>query len=157
MGSGSGNSVRRWSPNEEKVHVVDDFSPKTRATRALIVEDNPDLATTLTVALATVHCHSTCAANGEIAIKTLLDNDYDVIICDMSMPAMAGDMFYLAAERARPKYRRRFIFMTGHHGEKKWDDFAREKGCLILWKPFQMQTFLEAVGIILRQVREGAR
>jgi len=44
---------------------------------------------------------------------------------------------------------RRFVFMTGHKADPKWDNFIREIGGLILWKPFQMHELVEAVQTVM--------
>ena len=60
------------------------------------------------------------AADGVKGVKYIMVNDYSVILCDMVMPHLAGDMFYTAVERIKPHLCRRFIFVTGHQGIAKW-------------------------------------
>lgn len=67
----------------------------------------------------------------------------------MVMPNLSGDMFYLAVERVRPHLCKRFIFMTGHREDHNWGAFAREKGCLILYKPFKFEVLLESIQTVI--------
>jgi len=48
---------------------------------------------------------------------------------------------------------KRFIFMTGHKADPKWDSFIRGVRGLILWKPFQMHELLTAMRTIFRRSR----
>ena len=63
----------------------------------------------------------------------------------MVIPNFPGDMFYSAVERIRPQLCKRFIFMTGHQGDRKIEEFIRRIRGLMLWKPFQMHVLFEAV------------
>ena len=60
-------------------------------------------------------------------------------------------MFYRAVERVRPNLCKRFIFMTGHTGDKEIDTFIRGVRGLMLWKPFQIHEVLDAIKIVLRK------
>ena len=85
------------------------------------------------------------AADGVQGIKKIMVNDYSVIICDMVMPNLAGDMFYIAVERVKPYLCRRMVFVSGHHGDRKVDEFIRKVRGLILWKPFQPHILIETI------------
>jgi CheY-like chemotaxis protein len=84
-------------------------------------------------------------ADGVQGIKRIMVSDYSVILCDMVMPHLAGDMFYLAVERVKPYLCKRFIFMTGHQGDRKVDDFIRKVRGLLIWKPFQTHVLMETI------------
>lgn len=85
------------------------------------------------------------AADGVAGIKKIMVHDYSVILCDMVMPNLAGDMFFTAVERVKPYLCHRFLFVTGHRGDRKVDDFIRRVRGLVLWKPFQTHTLLECI------------
>ena len=95
--------------------------------------------------------HIVSVSNGAAGIREILASDFDVILCDMMMPNLPGDMFYLAVQRSRPHLIRRFIFMTGHHGNPRIDDFIRNVGGLMLWKPFQLYQLMEAIQVVERK------
>jgi len=59
----------------------------------------------------------------------------------------------LFVERVKPMLCKRFIFMTGHKADPKWDSFIRGVRGLILWKPFQMHELLTAMRTIFRRSR----
>jgi DNA-binding NarL/FixJ family response regulator len=84
-------------------------------------------------------------------LKKILADDYSVILCDMVMPNFPGDMFYLAVERARPHLCKRFIFMTGHKGERKIEQFIRRIRGLMLWKPFEMHVLFDTIQSVTKR------
>ncbi len=64
----------------------------------LVVEDNPN---TQKLACAILKRHgymSTVAADGEKAVKALLEEDYDLVLMDMQMPVLDG---YQATKKIR--------------------------------------------------------
>src|SRR5688500_3563077 len=80
----------------------------------LLVDDDEALADTLKLLLESGNLIVTTANNGADALREVLAFDFDVIICDMMMPKMAGDMFYLAVQKSKPEMAKRFLFVTGH-------------------------------------------
>ena len=86
--------------------------------------------------------------NGAEGVRAVMKDEFDVIICDMMMPKLPGDMFYTAIERMRPHLCRRFIFITGHRGNQKINDFIKQVRGTMLTKPFHMDDLLEAVACV---------
>ncbi len=86
--------------------------------------------------------------NGAEGVRAVLKDEFDIIICDMMMPKLPGDMFYVAVERMRPHLCRRFIFITGHRGNPKINDFIKKVRGTMLAKPFHMDDLLEAVAFV---------
>jgi CheY-like chemotaxis protein len=96
------------------------------------------------------------ASDGVQGIKMIMSGtDYSVILCDMVMPNLAGDMFYMAVERAKPHMCKRFLFMTGHQGDRKIDEFVRKVRGLMLWKPFQTHVLLESIRAVEQKCARG--
>ena len=94
------------------------------------------------------------AADGVRGVKSIMISDYTVILCDMVMPNLAGDMFYAAVERVKPHLCRRFVFVTGHHGDRKVDEFIRKVRGLVLWKPFETHALIEAIRAVENRAKE---
>ena len=113
--------------------------------RLLLLEDNDELAASLEEYLALYSCTTDRVTNGAEGLRRILNRRFDFILCDMVMPGFPGDMFYLAVERVKPALCQRFVFMTGDKGDSKWETFVDEIGGVLLWKPFQMHTLLEAL------------
>jgi DNA-binding NtrC family response regulator len=144
---------QQFLPHQEKTHEVPDDLVPSEPCKVLMLEDDEDLSSILAKALEGLPCTVTRVTNGVDGLRQVMATDFDAIVCDMVMPNLPGDMFYLAVERARPHLCKRFIFMTGHKSEKRWDEFARSKGCLILWKPFELHIFLDAVQMVMDKAR----
>jgi CheY-like chemotaxis protein len=89
--------------------------------------------------------------NGVEGLKHILQRDFDIIVCDMMMEKLAGDMFYTAVERSKPQLCKRFVFMTGYKGNKKIEDFIRKINGLMLWKPFELYELLDTMNTVVRQ------
>src|SRR4051794_29798897 len=91
--------------------------------------------------------------NGVEGVHEVLASDFEVILCDMMMPTLPGDMFFRAVERMRPHLCQRFIFMTGHRGNPKINAFIQNVRGTVLMKPFHVDDLLEMIAFI--QVRMG--
>ena len=92
-------------------------------TSILLLDDDVELADTLKIILESRNFVVTTARNGVEGLREVMEMDFDVIICDLMMPTMPGDMFYLAVNKVKPKLCRRFLFVTGHGNEPRIRDF----------------------------------
>jgi DNA-binding response OmpR family regulator len=119
------------------------------AKSVLIVEDDRELADVLR-ALVKSRGYEVCVAHrGVEALWDVLSRDYDAIVCDMVMPTMPGDMFYLAVKKMKPHLCRRFLFITGHHHEPKIAAFLSSVSGAVLLKPLDTAAlFLQIAAVI---------
>ena len=122
--------------------------------KVLMLEDDEQLATTLKVFLESNACKVTQVENGVEGLRRVMDEDFDLVLCDMVMPKFPGDKFYLAVERVKPALCRRFLFMTGYRAEPRYETFIQEIGGLILWKPFGTSELRAAIQTVLRRADE---
>jgi DNA-binding response OmpR family regulator len=119
----------------------------------LLLEDDEPFALILQEFLELYSCKVTRVTDGVEGLRKIVASDFDLILCDMVMPTFPGDKFYIAVERVKPILCKRFIFMTGHQADPKWDAFIREVRGLMLWKPFQMHDLLIAMRTVFRRSR----
>ena len=77
---------------------------------------------------------------------------FDVIICDMMMPKMGGEMFYWAVTRVRPAAREKFIFFTGHKNNSALEFFFQRINARVLYKPFKLSALDAAIQDIFHKV-----
>jgi len=69
--------------------------------KVLIVDDHQDTAHLITEILRTsTQARITTVLSGELAIKTLKVENYDLVICDFHMPEMNGHEVFLAIKDA---------------------------------------------------------
>lgn len=118
----------------------------------LLLDDDEQLSETLKELLETHNFVVTLARNGVEGVREVMAMDFDVIICDMLMPQMPGDMFYTAVERTKPHLCKRFVFITGYGGDEKVDEFLKKVNGLVLFKPVQID---ELVGMISLAMKRG--
>jgi DNA-binding response OmpR family regulator len=138
-------------PLEQKTYeVADDEIPKSPR-HLLLVEDDADYAGILKEFLETSNFIVTLAKDGVEGLKQVMAADFDVIVCDMLMPKMPGNMFYIAVERIKPGLTKRFVFITGHESDPKVAAFLKQVRGLSLFKPFQMHQLLETIEVVLKK------
>ncbi len=116
--------------------------------RVLLLEDDLDFKGILTDVLTGSDYVVVAVQNGAEGVREIMKSDFDAIICDINMPGLPGDMFYLAVERMRPRLCDRFVFMTGHQSGGKVGDFIQKIEGTMLPKPFQVEDLLEMIGFV---------
>jgi CheY-like chemotaxis protein len=121
-------------------------SGASKPPRILLLEDDREFQEILQECLETNAYEVVAVPNGADGVREIMAHeDFDVIVCDMMMPSLPGDMFYLAVERMRPHLCNRFIFITGFNGNPKVSEFiARIKGTM-LPKPFHVDDLLDLI------------
>ena len=144
---------RFYIPGQEKTHEIPEDETPPDKRKILVLDDDKDLIFLIKEFLAAQHFDVIAVENGVEGVKQVMATDFDVILCDMAMPKLPGDMFYLAVERTKPHLTKRFIFMTGHRGDPKIDEFIRRVRGLMLWNPFEMYMLTEAVQSVLKKNR----
>lgn len=111
----------------------------------LIVDDDKQLASALQWILEDEGFVVDLAADGEEALLKVEVLEYDVVICDLKMPRLRGDEFFLRAKVARPSLAKRIVFITGHGGDPQIQNFLKAEDVDFLIKPFAMQRLLKRV------------
>src|SRR5437016_10882786 len=111
--------------------------------RVLLVEDEPDLTVLLKDYLEGYFYRVTTVTNGVDGLKAIMDSDFDVIVCDVVMPKMPGDMFYRAVQRIQPRLCERFLFITAHGENPRVMEFLNQVTEMVLKKPFHLDDLLE--------------
>lgn len=112
--------------------------------RALVIEDEPALATAVAEALADAGFLVERAADGEEGLTRVTQGTFDLIVCDLKMPRIDGMQFYRAMAAATPALARRVIFVTGAVAGTDAERFLEETGCRWLAKPFRLGDLLRA-------------
>jgi DNA-binding NtrC family response regulator len=126
--------------------ITVDYGGNTGKTkRVLLLEDDEVLKGAIRDFLEENFYQVVAVSNGAEGVRAVLKQEFDVIVCDMMMPKLPGDMFYTAIERMRPHLCRRFIFITGHRGNPKIDEFVKQVRGTMLTKPFRMDELLDAI------------
>src|SRR5580698_7412560 len=116
--------------------------------KVLLLEDDAAFKEIMTDFLKESGFEVMAVQNGVEGVHQVLASDFEVILCDMMMPTLPGDMFFRAVERMRPHLCDRVVFMTGHRGNPKVNDFISSVSGTILTKPFHVDDLLEMIAFI---------
>lgn len=122
----------------------------------LLVDDDRDLCDALKLLLETRNFVVTVVENGRDALHEVMSLDFDVIVCDLLMPHMPGDMFYLAVQKVKPDLCRRFIFITGYGKDPKFDFFLNEVKGEVLFKPVRTDDLVRTIGMVIQRTQREA-
>ncbi len=108
-----------------------------KITNVLIVEDDPDFAESLMIALGVRDCHVDIARTGEEAIRKFQNLCYDITFMDIKLPGKSGVESLAEIRTFCPSAH--VVMMTGF-SEATVLDRARQAGAVdILRKPFRLK------------------
>ena len=131
--------------------VVAPKETKIAAGRVLLLEDRDDFREVLRDHLSS-RFQVTLAPSGLEGLREIRENAFDIILCDMMMPRMGGEMFYWAVTRSRPATAKRFIFFTGHRNNPALEYFFNRVNATVLIKPFQLKELDAIIDNVLRRL-----
>jgi len=115
----------------------------------LLVDDDIELLL-LWQAFLEAHDYETCLAqNGAQALQVMHNRAVDAILCDLDMPELSGDLFYLEVARSWPQLLKRFIFVTGHAEIPTYEEFLKKAQATVLTKPVFIDCLLEKLQSVL--------
>jgi len=120
--------------------------------RVLLLEDRDDFREVLRDHLGSRLFQVTSVPSGVEGLREIMKGAFDLIICDMMMPGMGGEMFYWAVTRIQPATDQRFIFFTGHRNDPAIEFFFKRVNATVLLKPFKLKALDSAIADVLRKV-----
>jgi len=115
----------------------------------LVVDDDKQLASALQWILADENFLVDVAFDGEEAMLKVKAHEYDAVICDLKMPKLRGDEFYVKARTVRPSLADRFIFITGFATDANIALFFNKHQVKYLVKPFAISVLINCVKQLL--------
>jgi len=112
----------------------------------LIIDDEPYILKSLQRILDDSYNVIT-ALGGQVALDALSQKNlqYDVIICDLSMPDVSGADFYHRISESYPGLEKRIIFMTGGAYTDDLKEFISHVENSCLDKPFEQEELVHAI------------
>lgn len=117
----------------------------------LLLDDDAGLADALKELLEAHNFVVTTASDGGSGLREVMEMDFDVIICDLLMPGMPGNMFYLAVKTVKPHLADRFLFITGHKGSPRVDEFLRSIAAVVIFKPVLAEELVRMISFVLQK------
>ncbi len=112
-------------------------TPKARPDKQLcivVVDDEPMIGQMLRAMLEEHRVQM--FQQPELALAQLEKGHVDLILCDLLMPTMTGDMFYRRLTHLRPDLKQQFVLMTGASPSQTLDAILAELTQPMLKKPF---------------------
>jgi two-component system, cell cycle sensor histidine kinase and response regulator CckA len=122
----------------------------------LIVDDDLELALTYQELLQAHGYEASTAANGREALRLVMDRHVDAILCDLSMPELAGDLFYREVGLASPELLKRFIFLTANADNPLYETFLKSVSVPVISKPTSLECVLGALASVLAGAKPAA-
>jgi nitrogen-specific signal transduction histidine kinase/CheY-like chemotaxis protein len=104
--------------------------------RALVVDDEPDIADTIRELLEREGFLVEVASDGASALMALDRSEFDVVLSDLRMPGVSGPEMYERVREIRPQLLSKIAFVTGDTLGASMDEFLKESGRPVLEKPF---------------------
>ena len=152
-GAATGIATAKRMPPSGKIpgqpHEAEGSFKTVELKAILVVDDDQQLASALQWILADENFLVDVAFDGEEAMLKVKAHEYDAIICDLKMPRLRGDEFYLQAKAIRPNLADHFIFITGFATDRNIALFLNQFGVKYLVKPFPVQGLINCVKELL--------
>lgn len=123
--------------------------------RVLVVDDEPSICKALTMALSRGGYDAIAAQSGESALAILRSEHVDVMLIDLRIPDMRGDVIFEVAAGHQPHLRYQTLFMTGDITERAHKLIAACK-CHFLRKPFDLGDMYDAIAALAPQNTQDA-
>jgi PAS domain S-box-containing protein len=115
----------------------------------LVVEDEENLRNLISIVLSEEGYDVDACPDGERAIESIKEKEYDGIITDMKMPGISGKDLYTFVQKYYPDQANRILFITGDVLGKETQNFLRITGNRFIEKPFLVEKLLEALAEVL--------
>ena len=149
--------LRPRTPNREEIitlhiDVPEEATPKKPTRKVLLLEDREDFREVLHEYLVSSCYQVTSVWSGVEGLREIMKGSFDLIICDMMMPQMNGEMFYWAVMRVRPAACQRFVFFSGHKNNPAIEFFFRRVNATVLYKPFKLSALDSTISGVFRKV-----
>jgi CheY-like chemotaxis protein len=124
---------------EEPGSPPTDTASHGRRGRILVVDDEVAVGAAIGRVLQREHT-VVIESDAREALARLANEDFDVIFCDLMMPAMSGIEFYETLAKSNPAAARRVVFMTGGAFTARSTKFLETVANVSIAKPFDVGT-----------------
>jgi PAS domain S-box-containing protein len=124
-------------------------APAATRLRLLVVDDEPQVLRALSRQLSTLHDVTTAAGADEACARIAGDGPFDVVVCDLHMPARDGLDVLAWARVQQPDLAERFVFLTGGAFTPRSQAFVANRRNRVLEKPVDrdhLRRVIEEVG-----------
>ena len=123
--------------------------------RVLVVDDEPSICLALKIALSRAGFDVIAVHSGEEAQNRFMTEHFDVLIADLRMKDMRGDVVYYLASSAQPHLRRSTVFLTGDITDGA-ERLIEATSCPLLRKPFDLAEIISLVNKLCPRARPAS-
>ena len=114
--------------------------------KVLVVDDDIEILQLMSRIIERSGYHVKSASDAEEALKLIMENQFNLVISDISLPGMSGIELY---NKVRNKYEcPEFIFMSGY-AVNDMDEMILESAADFFPKPFRIKSVMETISRIL--------
>jgi len=124
-----------------------------KAVRVLVVDDEPSICKALTMALSRAGYEAIAAQSGESALAIIRNEHIDVMLIDLRIPDMRGDVIFEVAAGHQPHLRFHTLFMTGDITERA-QKLINACRCPFIAKPFDLRLLIDAINGLAPRVHD---
>jgi len=149
LGTVTAAQEQHYMKSESESHALEPHANSLQLKAILVVDDDQQLASALQWILADENFLVDVAFDGRAALLKVKAHEYDAVICDLKMPRLRGDDFYMQAKELRPSLADRFIFITGFATDARIALFLTKHDVKYLVKPFAIQGLINCVKQLL--------
>jgi DNA-binding response OmpR family regulator len=126
--------------------------PGPRPQRSIIVvEDEPSICRAVSIWLTRAGYQPVTATTGEVALNHIRTQYVDMMLIDLRIPDMRGDVVFHLATSLQPQLRRQTLFMTGDVTEQG-EELILACDCPLLMKPFDLKDLAQAISNIASRI-----
>ncbi len=150
---GRGTTVRVEFPVDPAAESIDtsgELRRLVRRSRILIIDDEPAIARALARILKKHDVQ--LAQGGREGLQRLLDEDFDLVFCDLIMPGLTGMELFERLRGLRPQVAEAMVFMTGGAYTGAPAEFLEALENEVVEKPFAVNEIRDFVTRRLAEV-----
>ena len=120
----------------------------------LLLDDAPSFVKALALLLRRDGYTVDTADNSNLALALIETRHYDVILCDVHLPALDGPTFAAILTSQYPSLRQRVIFLTADALDTASLAFLKQAGHLWLYKPCTIVAIRRAIAQVLHDAAQ---
>jgi two-component system response regulator VanR len=128
--------------NEKRTSVYTIAGQGTKG-RALVVEDDKNLQTVLSMMLDSMGFEVALAGNGLEALAVFVESSFDLVLTDLQMPLMDGSTLAHFIKKMSPNTP--IVLLTGANKETVRSEAKSESIDSVIFKPFKLDDFEKKV------------
>ena len=153
-GKSAGLAAGELPPPEENFLL--ESMPAGKVPRILVVEDEPTVANLIADVLRDQGMRVDVLLDSREAVQQAERESYDLAVCDLKMPGMDGQMFYLTLVQRQNPLHQHVLFVTGDMVAPRTQEFLDRHHLAHVAKPFRMEELSGAVRAMLGKKKEMA-